>query len=76
MAEQLPYQLVGAWIGVEDDFGCQMAELVRREFHPEMPQNGLLDGDLDRVLGSRLARKGDEHRIGTLADHRGAISLR
>ena len=36
-----------------------------------MPQNGLLDGDLNRSLGSRLAPQGDEHRIGTLADHRG-----
>ena len=70
MAQQLPYQLVGAWIGVEDDFGRQMAELVRGDFHPEIPQDGLLDRDRNRVLGSRPACRGDEHRIGTLADHR------
>ena len=38
------------------DFGRQMAELVRGDFHPQMPQNGLLDRDLNRGLGSRLAR--------------------
>ena len=80
MAQQLPHQLVGAWVAVEFDFGRQVAELVRGDFHPQMPQNGPLDSDLDRSLGSRLAVKGDKHRIGTLADHRGgnlvAINLK
>jgi hypothetical protein len=76
VAQQLPDQFIRAWVGVENDLGCQVAKLMRGDFDSEMPQNGLLDGDLDRSLRSRLARKGDEHRIGTRAVTRGAISLR
>src|SRR4029453_14848311 len=67
--QQLAYQLVRARVGVEDDLGCQMTELVGAEFHPKMPQNGLLDSDLNRSLGSGLAREGDKHRIGAHAGH-------
>ena len=69
VSQQLADQLIRPRVGVEGDLGCQMPELMRSDFHAQMPQNGCLDGDLDRSLASRLARQGDEHRIGTLADH-------
>src|SRR6476620_433863 len=51
--QQLPYQLIGPWIGFEMEFCQQMTELVRGDFHSEIPEDGLRDRDGNRVLGPR-----------------------
>ena len=68
MAEQLPDQFVRARICVEGNLGGQMAELMRSNFHSQVPQNSLLDRTLYCLF--RFALKGDKHRIGAHADHR------
>jgi len=54
--QQLPYQLVRTRVSVENDFGGQVPELVRCQFHSQIPQYGLRNSHLDCVLFPRLTR--------------------
>jgi hypothetical protein len=68
--QQLSDQLVSTRVGIEDYFRCEMAELVRSDFHSQISQNSFHDSDRNRILTPRPARPGDENRVGTLPDHR------
>jgi hypothetical protein len=60
VAEHLSHQFVGARVGVQDDLGRKMPKLMRRELHPQVLADCLLDPVRHCILFGRVAYFGVE----------------
>src|SRR5262249_41701670 len=67
--QELPDQFVSTGFGVENDFCGEMAELMRRDFHPKVSHPGLLDRDRNRSGPLRLPPPGHKDGLWALAGH-------
>jgi hypothetical protein len=60
VAEHLSHQFVGARVGIQDDLGRKVPNLMRRELHAQVLADRLLDPVRHRVLFGRVAYFGVE----------------